>query len=89
MLVKYMTKYELLDGMVVECINGEKAVVSNGMLIFENGYAYIFNYTLDLIYKCLDTCLDIIKVYSVSKKDILNNILKNVDRLELLWERKR
>lgn len=87
---KKFTKDDLEDGMVVEYANGERRLVTGGLLLGNNGYGKLEEYfdNLEYIpYPCYFPCesLRIDKVYSAH----INGLPKYFDdrNLTLIWKR--
>ena len=80
-----MTKSDLKNGMVVELADGSRALVINGLLVFEDGYQGLSSYKDDLTIKPFNNEMQINKVFK-SKLYNLCDVL--VDNLTLIWERK-
>lgn len=87
---KLFTKNDLKDGMVIEYANGERRLVTGGLLLGNNGYSKLENYSenLDYIsYPCYFPCesLRIDKVYFAH----INGLPKYFDdrNLTLIWKR--
>ena len=83
--IKTMTKSDLKNGMVVELADGSRALVINGLLVFEDGYQGLSSYKDDLTIKPFNNEMQINKVFK-SKLYNLCDVL--VDNLTLIWERK-
>ena len=79
-----MTKSDLKNGMVVELADGSRALVINGLLVFEDGYQGLSAYKDDLTIKTFNNEMQINKVFK-SKLYNLCDVL--VDNLTLIWER--
>ena len=79
-----MTKSDLKNGMVVELVSGSRALVINGLLLFEDGYQGLSAYKDDLTTKIFNNEFQINKVFK-SKLYNLCDVL--VDDLTLIWER--
>ena len=79
-----MTKSDLKNGMVVELADGSRALVINGLLVFEDGYQGLSAYKDDLTTKTFNNEFQINKVFK-SKLYNLCDVL--VDDLTLIWER--
>ena len=82
--IKTMTKSDLKNGMVVELVDGSRALVINGLLVFEDGYEGLSSYKDDLTIKLFNNEMQINKVFK-SKLYNLCDVL--VDNLTLIWER--
>lgn len=82
--IKTMTKSDLKNGMVVELVDGSRALVINGLLVFEDGYEGLSSYKDDLTIKLFNNEMQINKVFK-SKLCNLCDVL--VDNLTLIWER--
>lgn len=82
--IKTMTKSDLKNGMVVELVDGSRALVINGLLVFEDGYQGLSSYKDDLTIKPFNNEMQINKVFK-SKLYNLCDVL--VDNLTLIWER--
>ena len=82
--IKTMTKSDLKNGMVVELVDGSRALVINGLLVFEDGYQGLSAYKDDLTTKIFNNEFQINKVFK-SKLYNLCDVL--VDDLTLIWER--
>ena len=82
--IKTMTKSDLKNGMVVELADGSRALVINGLLVFEDGYQGLSSYKDDLTIKPFNNEMQINKVFK-SKLYNLCDVL--VDNLTLIWER--
>ena len=82
--MKTMTKSDLKNGMVVELADGSRALVINGLLVFEDGYQGLSAYKDDLTTKIFNNEFQINKVFK-SKLYNLCDVL--VDDLTLIWER--
>ena len=80
-----MKKSDLKNGMVVELASGSRALVINGLLLFEDGYQGLSGYKDDLTTKIFNNEFQINKVFN-SKLYNLSNVL--LDDLTLIWERK-
>ena len=83
--IKTMTKSDLKNGMVVELADGSRALVINGLLVFEDDYQGLSAYKDDLTTKIFNNEMQINKVFK-SKLYNLCDVL--VDNLTLIWERK-
>ena len=83
--IKAMTKSDLKNGMVVELADGSRALVINGLLVFEDCYQGLSSYKDDLTIKPFNNEMQINKVFK-SKLYNLCDVL--VDNLTLIWERK-
>ena len=79
-----MTKSDLKNGMVVELASGSRALVINGLLLFEDGYQGLSGYKDDLTTKIFNNEFQINKVFK-SKLYNLCDVL--TDDLSLIWER--
>ena len=79
-----MTKSDLKNGMVVELASGSRALVINGLLLFEDGYQGLSGYKDDLTTKIFNNEFQINKVFK-SKLHNLCTVL--TDDLSLIWER--
>ena len=79
-----MTKSDLKNGMVVELASGSRALVINGLLLFEDGYQGLSGYKDDLTTKIFNNEFQINKVFK-SKLYNLCDVL--TDGLSLIWER--
>ena len=79
-----MTKSDLKNGMVVELASGSRALVINGLLLFEDGYQGLSVYKDDLTTKIFNNEFQINKVFK-SKLYNLCDVL--TDGLSLIWER--
>ena len=79
-----MTKSDLKNGMVVELASGSRALVINGLLLFEDGYQGLSAYKDDLTTKIFNNEFQINKVFK-SKLYNLCDVL--TDGLSLIWER--
>ena len=79
-----MTKSDLKNGMVVELASGSRALVINGLLIFEDDYQGLSAYKDDLTIKLFNNEMQINKVFK-SKLYNLCDVL--TDDLSLIWER--
>ena len=79
-----MTKSDLKNGMVVELASGSRALVINGLLLFEDGYQGLSAYKDDLTTKIFNNKFQINKVFK-SKLYNLCDVL--TDDLTLIWER--
>ena len=79
-----MTKSDLKNGMVVELASGSRALVINGLLLFEDSYQGLSAYKDDLTTKILNNEFQINKVFK-SKLYNLCDVL--TDDLSLIWER--
>ena len=82
--MKTMTKSDLKNGMVVELASGSRALVINGLLLFEDGYQGLSAYKDDLTTKIFNNEFQINKVFK-SKLYNLCDVL--TDDLSLIWER--
>ena len=82
--IKTMSKSDLKNGMVVELADGSRALVINGLLVFEDGYQGLSAYKDDLTTKIFNNEMQINKVFK-SKLYNLCDVL--VDNLTLIWER--
>ena len=82
--MKTMTKSDLKNGMVVELASGSRALVINGLLLFEDGYQGLSGYKDDLTTKIFNNEFQINKVFK-SKLHNLCTVL--TDDLSLIWER--
>ena len=82
--IKTMTKSDLKNGMVVELASGSRALVINGLLLFEDGYQGLSAYKDDLTTKIFNNKFQINKVFK-SKLYNLCDVL--TDDLTLIWER--
>ena len=82
--IKTMTKSDLKNGMVVELASGSRALVINGLLLFEDGYQGLSGYKDDLTTKIFNNEFQINKVFK-SKLYNLCDVL--TDDLSLIWER--
>ena len=82
--MKTMTKSDLKNGMVVELASGSRALVINGLLLFEDGYQGLSGYKDDLTTKIFNNEFQINKVFK-SKLYKLCDVL--TDGLSLIWER--
>lgn len=82
--IKTMTKSDLKNGMVVELASGSRALVINGLLLFEDGYQGLSGYKDDLTTKIFNNEFQINKVFK-SKLYNLCDVL--TDGLSLIWER--
>ena len=79
-----MKKSDLKNGMVVELASGSRALVINGLLLFEDGYQGLSDYKDDLTTKIFNNEFQINKVFK-SKLYNLCDVL--TDDLSLIWER--
>ena len=79
-----MTKSDLKNGMVVELASGSRALVINGLLLFEDSYQGLSAYKDDLTTKIFNNEFQINKVFK-SKLYNLCDVL--TDDLSLIWER--
>ena len=79
-----MTKSDLKNGMVVELASGSRALVINGLLLFEDSYQGLSAYKDDLTTKIFNNEFQINKVFK-SKLYNLCDVL--TDGLSLIWER--
>ena len=79
-----MTKSDLKNGMVVELASGSRALVINGLLLFEDSYQGLSAYKDDLTTKIFNNEFQINKVFK-SKLYNLCDVL--TDDLTLIWER--
>ena len=79
-----MKKSDLKNGMVVELASGSRALVINGLLLFEDGYQGLSAYKDDLTTKIFNNEFQINKVFK-SKLYNLCDVL--TDDLSLIWER--
>ena len=79
-----MKKSDLKNGMVVELASGSRALVINGLLLFEDGYQGLSGYKDDLTTKIFNNEFQINKVFK-SKLYNLCDVL--TDDLSLIWER--
>ena len=79
-----MTKSDLKNGMVVELASGSRALVINGLLLFEDGYQGLSGYKDDLTTKIFNNEFQINKVFK-SKLHNLCTVL--TDDLSLIWKR--
>ena len=79
-----MRKSDLKNGMVVEIASGSRALVINGLLLFEDGYQGLSGYKDDLTTKIFNNKFQINKVFK-SKLYNLCDVL--TDDLSLIWER--
>ena len=79
-----MKKSDLKNGMVVELASGSRALVINGLLLFEDGYQGLSGYKDDLTTKIFNNEFQINKVFK-SKLYNLCDVL--TDDLTLIWER--
>ena len=79
-----MTKSDLKNGMVVELASGSRALVINGLLLFEDSYQGLSAYKDDLTTKIFNNEFQINKVFK-SKLYNLCDVL--TDYLSLIWER--
>ena len=75
---------DLKNGMVVELASGSRALVINGLLLFEDGYQGLSGYKDDLTTKIFNNEFQINKVFK-SKLHNLCDVL--TDDLSLIWER--
>ena len=82
--MKTMNKSDLKNGMVVELASGSRALVINGLLLFEDGYQGLSGYKDDLTTKIFNNEFQINKVFK-SKLHNLCTVL--TDDLTLIWER--
>ena len=82
--IKTMTKSDLKNGMVVELASGSRALVINGLLLFEDGYQGLSGYKDDLTTKIFNNEFQINKVFK-SKLHNLCTVL--TDDLSLIWKR--
>ena len=82
--IKTIRKSDLKNGMVVELADGSRALVINGLLVFEDGYEGLSSYKDDLTIKLFNNEMQINKVFK-SKLYNLCDVL--VDNLTLIWER--
>ena len=82
--IKTMTKSDLKNGMVVELASGSRALVINGLLLFEDGHRGLSAYKDDLTTKIFNNEFQINKVFK-SKLYKLCDVL--TDDLTLIWER--
>ena len=82
--IKTIRKSDLKNGMVVELADGSRALVINGLLVFEDGYQGLSSYKDDLTIKPFNNEMQINKVFK-SKLYNLCDVL--VDNLTLIWER--
>ena len=82
--MKTMKKSDLKNGMVVELASGSRALVINGLLLFEDGYQGLSAYKDDLTTKIFNNKFQINKVFK-SKLYNLCDVL--TDDLSLIWER--
>ena len=82
--IKTMTKSDLKNGMVVELASGSRALVINGLLLFEDSYQGLSAYKDDLTTKIFNNEFQINKVFK-SKLYNLCDVL--TDDLSLIWER--
>ena len=82
--MKTMTKSDLKNGMVVELASGSRALVINGLLLFEDGYQGLSGYKDDLTTKIFNNEFQINKVFK-SKLHNLCTVL--TDDLSLIWKR--
>ena len=82
--MKTMTKSDLKNGMVVELASGSRALVINGLLLFEDSYQGLSAYKDDLTTKIFNNEFQINKVFK-SKLYNLCDVL--TDDLSLIWER--
>ena len=83
--MKTMTKSDLKNGMVVELVDGSRALVINDSLVFEDGHQGLSVYKDDLTTnKYFNDKFQINKVFK-SKLYNLCDVL--VDNLTLIWER--
>ena len=82
--MKTMTKSDLKNGMVVELASGSRALVINGLLLFEDSYQGLSAYKDDLTTKIFNNEFQINKVFK-SKLYNLCDVL--TDGLSLIWER--
>ena len=79
-----MTKSDLKNGMVVELASGSRALVINGLLLFEDSYQGLSAYKDDLTTKIFNNEFQINKVFK-SKLYNLCDVL--TDDLSLIWGR--
>ena len=79
-----MTKSDLKNGMVVELASGSRALVINGLFLFEDGYQGLSGYKDDLTTKIFNNEFQINKVFK-SKLHNLCTVL--TDDLSLIWKR--
>ena len=84
--IKTMTKSDLKNGMVVELASGSRALVINGLLLFEDGYQGLSGYKDDLTTKIFNNEFQINKVFK-SKLHNLCTVL--TDDLSLIWKREK
>ena len=82
--MKTMTKSDLKNAMVVELASGSRALVINGLLLFEDSYQGLSAYKDDLTTKIFNNEFQINKVFK-SKLYNLCDVL--TDDLSLIWER--
>ena len=82
--MKTMNKSDLKNGMVVELASGSRALVINGLLLFEDGYQGLSGYKDDLTTKIFNNEFQINKVFK-SKLHNLCTVL--TDDLSLIWKR--
>ena len=75
---------DLKNGMVVELADGSRALVINGLLLFEDGYQGLSGYKDDLTTKIFNNEFQINKVFK-SKLHNLCTVL--TDDLTLIWKR--
>lgn len=80
--MKNFTKSDLKNRMVVECRNGNKYIVIDGMLLSTNDYSWLLSYNENLTMKQGLSEFDIMKVYNRA-----NSLGFNKYMLTLLWQR--